>query len=286
MPQQEEFVIVTGLSGAGKSLAIRAFEDMNYFCVDNLLPALIPKFAQICAHSQVKKVALVIDIRGKQFFKELLSALSEIHKYGFKYKILFLEASDEVLVRRFSETRRKHPLSSGGRILDGIKAERRQLEEIKGMADKVIDTGALTSNQLKKELSRLFLPSRDGKTINITIVSFGYKYGVPLDADLVYDVRFLPNPYYAEKLRNLTGNNDSVRDYVLKSPQTKKFMKKFFDFNKFLIPEFVKEGKSHLTIAIGCTGGRHRSIVMGNELARSLQQNKYRVRVEHRDLKK
>lgn len=282
---QGEIVVITGLSGAGKSWSLKCFEDLEFFCVDNLLPALIPKFVQLCAASDLNQIALVIDIRGRRFFKELVSALKEIPEYGFRYQILFMEASDEVLVRRYSETRRRHPLSEKGRVMEGIIIERKQLEEIKGLADRIIDTTHFTPNQLKREITKLFFPEKDGYPININIVSFGFKYGIPLDADLLLDVRFLPNPYYIEELQNLTGNNDSVRDYVLYNEQSQKFLQKLFDFYDYLIPQYINEGKSNLTIAIGCTGGKHRSIVFANELARHLESSEYRVQVEYRDLK-
>ncbi len=280
-----EIVIITGLSGAGKSLALKCFEDLEFFCVDNLLPALTPKFVQLCAASDLNQIALVIDIRGRRFFKELISALKEIPEYGFKYQILFMEALDAVLVRRYSETRRKHPLAPKGRVMDGITFERKQLEEIKGLADRVIDTTNFTPNQLKRDLTGLFFPQQDGFPININVVAFGFKYGIPLDADLLYDVRFLPNPYYNAEMRNLTGNNEPVRDYVLNSPQAGEFLERLLSFNEYLIPQFIAEGKSNLTIAIGCTGGKHRSIVIANELAKFLENKSYRVQVEYRDLK-
>jgi RNase adapter protein RapZ len=282
---QGEIVVITGLSGAGKSWALKCFEDLEFFCVDNLLPALIPKFVQLCAASDLNQIALVIDIRGRRFFKELISALKEIPEYGFHYQILFMDASDAVLVRRYSETRRRHPLAPKGRVTEGIAFERKQLEEIKGLADRIIDTTHFSPNQLKKELTDLFFPKTDEFPININVVAFGFKYGIPLDADMLFDVRFLPNPYYVEELQSLTGNNQAVRDYVLKSEQAQDFLKRFLEFNDYLIPQFIQEGKSNLTIAIGCTGGKHRSIVFTNELARFLEGKKYRVQVDYRDLK-
>lgn len=280
-----EFIIITGLSGAGKSLALKYFEDQGFFCVDNLLPALLSKFAELCAHSDVKRVALVMDTRGQEFFISLLKDLQELSRNGFSYQIVFLESSDEVLVRRFSESRRKHPLAPTGRPLEGIKAERLLLEEIKGVSDKIIDTSVLSPQEFRDEIISLFMSKREDP-INITVVSFGYKYGIPLDSDLVFDVRFLPNPYYVEKLRDLTGNNEAVRDFVLGNPQAGEFLSKLFDLHRFLIPLFVGEGKAHLTIAIGCTGGKHRSVTIGNELARYLESLNYPLHLEHRDLKK
>lgn len=286
-PTTGEVVTITGLSGAGKSLALKCFEDMGYFCVDNLLPALIPKFVQLCAASDMNKIALVVDIRGRRFFKELISALKEIPDYGFNYHILFLEASDEILVRRFSESRRRHPLAHKGRLLDGINYERNQLEELKGMADRIIDTSSLPPNKLKRDLASMFAESDNGgdSQMIITIVAFGFKYGVPLDADLIYDVRFLPNPYYITELQHLTGNNEAVKNYVLGQEQARDFLVKLCDFNDYLVPQYVKEGKSVLTIGVGCTGGKHRSIVMANELGKFLESKNYRVQVEYRDAK-
>lgn len=280
-----EIIIITGLSGAGKSLALKCLEDMDYFCVDNLLPVLIPKFIQLCAASDTTQIALVIDIRGRRFFKELLNSLREIPNYGFKYQILFFEASDEILIRRFSESKHKHPLAKKGRLLDGITYERKQLEEIKGVADRIIDTSDLTPHRLKTELSSILLPNTSSHAMSINIVAFGFKYGIPIDADLIYDVRFLVNPYYVDELRNLTGNNESVREYVIKNEQTKEFLEHLFKFSKYLIPQFIKEGKSLLTIGIGCTGGRHRSVVVANELANFLEGENYNVQMTYRDSK-
>ncbi|MHC9539684.1 MAG: RNase adapter RapZ [Vulcanimicrobiota bacterium] len=280
-----EIVIITGLSGAGKSWALKCFEDLEFFCVDNLLPALLPKFVQLCATSDLNQIALVIDIRGRRFFKELVSALKEIPDYGFRYQILFMDASDAMLVRRYSETRRKHPLAQRGRVMEGIQIERKQLEEIKGLADRIIETTNLTPNQLKREITNLFFPAHDGFPININVVAFGFKFGIPLDADLMFDVRFLPNPYYVEELKSLTGNNEAVKDYVLRQEKTNEFLSRLFNLLEFLIPQYIQEGKSSLTIAIGCTGGKHRSIVLANELARFLESTGYRVQAEYRDLK-
>ncbi len=279
-------IIITGLSGAGKSLCLKCLEDMDYFCVDNLLPALIPKFVQLCASSDMNRIAFVIDIRGRKFFKELKSAIKEIPSYGFSHQMLFFEASDDILIRRFSETRRRHPLAPKGRLLDGIIYERKQLEEIRDMADKIIDTSNLSPNRMRHEIASVIgncLSSSDN--LNITVVAFGFKYGVPLDADLVYDVRFLPNPYYVEELKHLTGNTDQVREYVMNFDETKEFLKIFLDFNRYLIPRYVREGKSNLTIGVGCTGGKHRSVVIANELAKALEDDGYKTTTEHRDLK-
>jgi len=279
-----QFVIVTGMSGAGKSLASRCFEDLNFFVVDNLPPALLPKFAQLCGSSEIESVALVIDIRGREFFGDFLSALDQMRSDGADFKIVFLDASDKVLVRRFSETRRKHPLSAGGRVLDAIDQERKFLEGVKARADYIIDTSSLSPYQLKEEITATMAPPSNGGPLSVTVVSFGFKYGLPLDADLVLDVRFLTNPYYVSRLRNLTGQHEEVQKYVLKQPKAQEFLTRLYGLTDFLIPQYVDEGKSHLTIAIGCTGGKHRSITLANELAKHLQEQDYRVVIEHRDI--
>jgi len=282
------FVIVTGLSGAGKSLALKNFEDLGYFCVDNLPTTLIPKFAEICLQlkDKIKKVALGIDIREGDFLDDLFGSLEELGKMGFGYQILFLEAGNSVLVRRYSETRRKHPLDREGRsILEVIIKERNRLMGIKERADKIIDTTALTPQEFKQIIFSSFREAPELDTMNVSLVSFGYKYGIPVDADLVIDTRFLPNPHYIEKLRPLTGNDAEVSQFVLKSSVTQKFLKKYFALLKFLIPYNIREGKSYLTIAVGCTGGRHRSVIIVNEL-RKLLKKKYPVRIQYRDIGK
>lgn len=283
---QPRLLIVTGLSGAGKSTVIRCLEDLGFFCIDNLPPGLISKFTELCsqASGNVQRVALVIDIRGGEFFQSVSDVLAQIKKQGIKYEILYLEASNETLVRRFKESRRPHPLSPGGEIIEGIEEERRVLREMRGLADKIIDTSNLTVAQLKEEITNLYGEGRDDERLAVTIVSFGYKYGIPLDADLVIDVRFLPNPYYDATLRPLSGFDDKVKAYVFSSPVTADFMQRFKSLLEFLIPHYIKEGKSTLTIAIGCTGGMHRSVALVNYLGEILK-DKYRVAVRHRDLK-
>ena len=278
------FIIITGLSGAGKSLASRCFEDLNFFCVDNLPPALLPKFAQLCATSEIQNVALVIDIRGRDFFRELDSALDEMRRDGVPFQVIFLDASDQTLVTRFSETRRKHPLSSGGRVLDDIRHERKLLENLRTRADLILDTSILSPTRLKEEIiSRIAAPPAGGR-IMVTILSFGFKYGLPMDADLVFDVRFLSNPYYVASLRDQTGNDADVRDYVLAQAKAQAFLDHLYQMTDFLIPEYVQEGKTHLTVAIGCTGGKHRSITLANELARHMQSSSFKVVIKHRDV--
>lgn len=276
------------MSGAGKTEAIRVFEDMGFFCVDNLPPALISKFAELCLQSggKVDKVALVIDIRGRDFFNALSEELSGLEEKNIDYNILFLEAANDSLIRRYKETRRRHPLAQEGRILDAIKLEREKLEELRGKADKIIDTSNLSIKELKKELQVNFTQVDSNERINISIISFGFKYGMPRDADLMFDVRFLPNPHYVNSLRPLTGNDKSVQDYIFKWPITKKFKNKFFDLIEFLIPQYIKEGKTHLAIAIGCTGGKHRSVTFSNRLSDFLQDRQYHVITEHRDIDK
>jgi len=280
-------VIVTGLSGAGKTQALRRLEDLGFFCVDNLPPALIPKFTDLCSQTNsIDRLSLVVDIRGGIFFDNLFEVLSELKQKGtYQYEILFLEASDECLVRRFKESRRSHPLSGHGEILKCIQEERAYLQELRGCANKVIDTSELTNAQLKAEVSELFSSRVDLPQFRVSIISFGYKYGIPLDSDLVFDVRFLPNPHYIPELRLLTGNEAEVEKYVYSSAVTDKFMKKFLTLIDFLVPEYIKEGKSILTIAIGCTGGRHRSVAIANNLERRLKEENYRVSIRHRDIK-
>jgi len=282
------FVIVTGLSGAGKSTALKNFEDLGYFCVDNLPTTLIPKFAEICLQlkDKIKKVALGIDIREGDFLDDLFSSLEELGKMGFSHQILFLEASNSILVRRYSETRRKHPLDREGRsILEVIIKERKRLMGIKERVDKIIDTTTLTPQEFKQVIFSSFKEAPELDTMNVSLVSFGYKYGIPVDADLVIDTRFLPNPHYIERLRPLTGNDPEVSRFVLKSSVTQKFLRKYFGLLKFLIPYYIKEGKSYLTIAVGCTGGRHRSVIIVNELKKSLEK-KYPVKTQYRDIGK
>ncbi|HWI54504.1 MAG TPA: RNase adapter RapZ [Desulfobacteria bacterium] len=281
-----KFVIVTGLSGAGKSQAIWCLEDLGFFCIDNLPPALIPKFAELCTQSEgkINKIALVVDIRGGDFFDSVYESLEHLKALGIKCEILFLEASDETLVRRFKESRRPHPLSPEGQILEGIKEERSRLGELKGKADKIIDTSNLSNKHLKEQIKAMYGTEENEHNLNITVMSFGYKHGIPMDADLVFDVRFLPNPHYIESLRPLTGNHKDIQDYVMNSAISKTFMKRFSDLIKFLIPHYVNEGKSSLVIAIGCTGGRHRSVTLANKLAEILEQLDYKVNKRHRDI--
>ncbi|MFH1258924.1 MAG: RNase adapter RapZ [Elusimicrobiota bacterium] len=279
------FFIITGISGAGKSQAIKCFEDLGFFCIDNLPVALLPKFGEICQQSggQLKKAALGIDIREGKFLDKLLGSLKILPSSGIDYRIIFLEASTPALVRRFSETRRRHPL--GKNILDGIRSERKKLLEIKSRADRIIDTTNLTLAQLKDVLSNIVNDAAPRK-MQVSVVSFGYKYGLPMDADLVLDVRFLPNPNYRPELKKLNGNNRPVKDYLFKETITKKFLNKLFELLHLLLPQWKKEGKSYLTVAVGCTGGRHRSVVIANALSEFLEKEKLPVTINHRDINK
>ncbi|GAB6084953.1 RNase adapter RapZ [Alkaliphilus crotonatoxidans] len=279
------FVIITGLSGAGKSQAVKYMEDFGYFCVDNLPPGLIHKFVDLCQQTKGKidKIALVTDIRGGMFFDDLFASLEELEELGYPYEILFLEAKDEVLVKRFKETRRNHPLAASGSILEGIQLEREKLKELKKKATHIVNTTKLIPAQLREELKNIYLEGNESNNLIITILSFGFKHGIPLDADLVFDVRFLPNPYYIEEIRDFTGNDQVIREYVMNSPVSVAFSQKLFDMVDFLIPHYIKEGKNQLVIAIGCTGGRHRSVTIANVLNEQLKEKCYRVIMNHRD---
>lgn len=278
-------VIVTGLSGAGKTQAIKHLEDLGFFCVDNLPPALLPKMAELAAGSggRVQRIALGIDLRGGDFFHNTVEALAALEQAGFHYQILFLEADEDALVRRFKESRRPHPLGGAGRILEGIREERRHLEELRGRASYIINTTALSARELQAELTRLFASDPDTPRLQVFVVSFGFKHGLPLDADLVFDVRFLPNPFYVESLRPLTGIDPEVREYVLRWPLTRQFMHRLTAMLDFLLPQYIREGKAQLVIAIGCTGGRHRSVVVSDRIADLLRRRGYSVHLEHRD---
>jgi RNase adapter protein RapZ len=282
------FVVITGVSGAGKSQVVKYLEDLGYFCVDNLPPSLIPKFAEICFQSEGKmdKIALVIDIRGGELLKDLFPGLETIKEAGFSYDILFLEASDEVLIKRYKESRRAHPLAPEGRLIKGIKEERRILQSIKSKANHIIDTSNLSTKQLREEISNIFIEGKTFDGLIISIISFGFKYGIPIDCDLVFDVRFIPNPYYIPSMKKLTGKNESVREFVLKSSETEGFLSKLKDMLEFLIPNYIKEGKSQLVIGIGCTGGKHRSVAIGDALFKTLISKQHRVIIDHRDIEK
>jgi len=280
-------VIVTGMSGAGKTQVVRAMEDLGYFCVDNLPPMLILKFAELCVQSagRVSKIALVGDIRGGEFFDTLVQVLEDLEREGFMYEILFLEASDETLIRRYKESRRRHPMAPFGRVSEGIRSEREKLELIRGRATHIIDTSDLSTAQLKEKITALFSGERESDRMSVTVVSFGFKYGIPLDADMVFDVRFLPNPFYVDSLRRKSGRTPEVSDYIGKWPITHQFLDKLGSLIDFLVPNYVKEGKGQLIIAVGCTGGLHRSVFVAEKIAEGLKKKGYRVNVEHRDIK-
>ncbi len=281
---QLELVVITGMSGAGKTVAMQSFEDMGYFCVDNMPPSLLPKFWELVKESgKITKIALVIDLRSRAFFDEIMSAIAGLDNTSFiTTKILFLEASDDALVSRYKETRRTHPLAGEGRIYDGIIAERRLLQDIKTRAQKVIDTTNLSPRKLREEIMQAFSTGSEG-IFTIQVMSFGFKYGLPIDADVVMDVRFLPNPHYIPELRPLTGLDDPVYDYVMSQPEAKTFYHKLMDLLDFSIPGYKKEGKSSVTIAIGCTGGQHRSVAFAERIGRELLSDSYNVKISHRD---
>lgn len=281
------FVIVSGLSGAGKTQAIRSLEDLGFFCVDNLPPTLIPKFAEACYQTdgKIDRIALVIDIRGAMFFDVLFESLNYLKSNSYRYEVLFLDASDEALVKRYKETRRKHPLAPQGRVLKGIELERIKLSELKGRADNIIDTSKLSTRELKDKIESIY--KEDGQIesqLSVTVLSFGFKYGIPVDSDLVIDVRFLPNPFYIPELKALSGNDKDVRDYVFSFDETHSFINKYYDLLDFLIPFYLREGKRQLIISIGCTGGRHRSVAIANEIFERLKLNNLEVNIEHRDI--
>ena len=280
-----EFVIITGMSGAGKSQAMKAMEDIGYYCMDNLPPQLLPKFAELCYESKknIDKVAVVVDIRGGIFFGDLFEALHDLNEKGLKYRIVFLEANDNVLIKRYKELRRPHPLNPTGRIIEGIEEERRFLEEVKQSSDYIIDTSIFTIGMLKEEIAKIFLEGEESRKLTISVVSFGFKHGILFDADLVFDVRFIPNPYYVKELREFTGENKNVRDYVFKWKQTGIFIEKLKDMLEFLIPYYIEEGKSQLIIGIGCTGGKHRSVAIAREIEARLKDMGHRTIVSHRD---
>lgn len=282
---QHEFVIITGLSGAGKSVAMKCFEDLGYFCVDNLPPMLMAKFAQLCATSSANRLAMVIDVRGREFFPELKEAFAELPALGFEPKILFLEASEAVLVRRYAETRRRHPLAHNRGVLQGIRQEKQELRELREMADRIIDTSTLSPHQLMRKLQSLSDLSGQ-EHIALHIVSFGFKHGVPADADMVFDVRFLPNPYYVPELRPQTGLDEPVRRYVMERPATEEFISRLRALLDFVLPRYFDEGKQQLTLGVGCTGGQHRSTAISERLARDLRAAGHAVSVQHRDIKK
>lgn len=284
-----KLVIVTGMSGAGKGTAVKIMEDMGYYCVDNLPIPLVEQFVDFTLQSEdeLEKVAVSIDIRNSNALSELEEVLERIRQKGIRFEILFLEADDSVLVKRYKETRRSHPLAGGGRIDKGIGLERKKLAFLKEQADYIIDTSRLLQRELKAELERIFVRDEDYRNLYITVLSFGFKYGIPTDSDLVFDVRFLPNPYYVEGLRAKTGNDKEIQDYVLQFKEAHEFLDKLEDMINFLIPNYIAEGKNQLVISIGCTGGKHRSVTLANELYKRMTDKKeYGLKIEHRDIGK
>lgn len=281
------FVVVTGMSGGGKSTALRMLEDVGFYCVDNLPVPLIDKFVELIAMpgSEVTKVALGLDVRVDQPFEDAQRVLEKLKENGYNFEILFMESSDQVLLKRYKETRRMHPLSPDGRVEDGIHRERKILEDIKSKSDYVIDTSKLLTRELKEEIDRIFVKNEEYNSLMVTILSFGFKHGIPADADLVFDVRFLPNPYYIEELKYKTGNETEVQEYVMSFPEAEAFIDKLTDMLEFLIPNYVKEGKYQLVVGIGCTGGKHRSVTLANKLyGRLKNKGNYGLKIAHRDV--
>ena len=283
-----KIVIVTGMSAAGKSTALNVLEDEGYYCVDNMPISLIIKFADLAASQEegYSDIALGIDIRSGNALNELDEVLQKLEARRYNYKILFLDSSDDVLVKRYKETRRTHPLAKDDRVDKGISLEREQMTFLKERADYIIDTSQLLTRELKQELEKIFVKDTGYSNLFVTVLSFGFKYGIPVDADIVFDVRFLPNPYYIDDLKSLTGNDKAIQDYVMGFDETKEFLNKVEDLIKFLLPNYVKEGKNSLVIAIGCTGGKHRSVTLANAIADAIQQTEYGCKVEHRDIEK
>ena len=282
-------VIVTGMSGAGKSTAMKMMEDMGFFCIDNLPIPLLDKLVDFTKSfdTQQKKIAIGIDARSGKSLDSLNTVPDELSKKDIKYEILFLNAENKVLVKRYKETRRSHPLAHGERVDKGIRRERCKLEYLKEKADYIIDTSRLLTRELKTELERIFVKDEEFNSLYVTILSFGFKYGIPADSDIVMDVRFLPNPYYVDGLRPKTGNDVEIQQYVMQFAEAKEFLDKLEDLVKFLIPHYIDEGKNQLVISIGCTGGKHRSVTLANELYKRLDGNKdYGLKIEHRDIGK
>jgi RNase adapter protein RapZ len=289
VPQKAmQVLIVTGLSGSGKSTAIHVLEDLGFYCIDNLPVTLIPRFLELCANSEepINRVALGIDLRERVSLREYPAVLADLRQRGHRIEILYLEAADEVLVRRFSETRRPHPAARGGGILQGIRSERERLTGLRELADQVIDTSAHTVHELRDHLQRRLARVSPDASLLVSVESFGYKYGVPTDADVMLDVRFLPNPFFVEELRAKSGVDPEVAAFVRQRPETKRFLAQVSDLLESTLPLYVREGKSYLTLAVGCTGGRHRSVVVAEELKNRLAAWGYRVQVRHRDLQR
>jgi len=288
MAERLDIIVVTGLSGSGKSVAIHALEDRGFFCIDNLPVALIPKFIELSQGygEGIERVALGIDLRAGQFLQSWPEMLDQLRAAGHHVEVLYLDADDDVLLRRFSETRRPHPLAGDGSVEEGIARERTALHGMRALADKVIDTSDLNVHQLKKEVEDQYTQSVSPRRMNLFLTSFGYKYGIPNDADMILDVRFLPNPFFLEELRGKKGVEAEVQEFVLKREETHAFLDRLYALLEFTLPQYEREGKSSLTLALGCTGGKHRSVVLVEELRRRLDGERYRIHVKHRDMDK
>lgn len=281
------FVVVTGMSGGGKSTALKMLEDAGFYCVDNLPVSLIDKFVELIVtpNSEISKVALGLDVRAGQPFEDATNVLMALRERGYKLEILFMEADNNVLIKRYKETRRVHPLALEGRVEDGVRKERIVLQDIRKQADYVIDTTHLLTRELKEELDRIFVRNKEYNSLIVTVMSFGFKHGIPTDADLVFDVRFLPNPFYIDELKLKTGNDQEVQDYCMSFAEAEEFLQRLKDMIQFLIPNYIKEGKYRLVIAIGCTGGKHRSVTLANELySRMKDKGNYGMKLYHRDV--
>lgn len=281
------FVIVTGMSGGGKSTALKMLEDAGFYCVDNLPISLVEKFVELIStpNSEISKVVLGLDVRSDQSFEDATRILNQLKNKGYTFEILFMDTDENVLIKRYKETRRVHPLALDGRVEDGVRREREVLKNIRQSADYVIDTTNLLTRELKAELDRIFVENGEYNSLMVTVMSFGFKYGIPADADLVFDVRFLPNPFYIEELKHKTGNDKEIQDFVMGNEEAEGFMNKLTDMIHFLIPNYVKEGKYRLVIAIGCTGGKHRSVTLANELYKRMKdKGNYGMKLYHRDL--
>ena len=281
------FVVVTGMSGGGKSTALKMLEDAGFYCVDNLPAPLIDKFVELITvpNGEITKVALGLDVRADQSFKKTTEALKSLREKGYQFEILFMEASEQVLIKRYKETRRIHPLAVDGRVEEGVRKEQKVLRDTRKMADYVIDTSNLLTRELKAELDRIFVRNEEYNSLMVTVMSFGFKHGIPSDADLVFDVRFLPNPFYIDELKHKTGNDKEVQDYVMSFEDAEVFLQKLTDMIQFLIPNYIKEGKYRLVIAIGCTGGKHRSVTLANEFYNRMKDHgNYGIKLYHRDM--
>jgi UPF0042 nucleotide-binding protein len=288
MAEGLDIIIITGLSGSGKSVAIRALEDNGFFCIDNLPALLIPTFIDLCQgyHERINRIALGLDLRGEQFLRSWPEILAEMRAAGHHVQILFFDASDEVLLRRFSETRRPHPLAGQETIQEGITRERKALESMRELADKVIDTTDLNVHELKREMEGSFAQSASPRRMRVFLTSFGYKYGIPHDTDIIFDVRFLPNPHFVNELRGKNGLDLEVTDYVMKDEYTRLYLDRLYALLEFTLPLYEREGKSSLTVALGCTGGKHRSVVLVEELRKRLENGRLRIHTKHRDVYK